>query len=150
MADYVFALASYLDSTKPLLVALDRWDEERILSRFADSFDTDQIWILAAAGTDIGWLQVSETPDEIHLDQLHLIQSVRNHGIGTRLIAELQERANACDKALALNVIRGNRAQGLYERLGFRVAESDEEKIRMVWQDGLDGDARTAERPGVV
>ena len=134
MEDYGFALASYLESTKPLLVALNQWDEEKILARFAQSFNTDQIWILTAAGTDIGWFQISETVRELHLDQLHLVDGARNRGIGTGLIAELQRRASAADKALALNVMRGNRAQQLYERLGFRIDGGDEEKIRMVWQ----------------
>jgi ribosomal protein S18 acetylase RimI-like enzyme len=134
MEDYDFALASYLDSTRPLLIALGRWDEERVVSRFAESFEPEQIEILSAAGTDIGWLQVSETSDEIHLDQLHLVDGARNHGIGSRLIRELQDRAAATDRTLTLNVIRGNRAQGLYERLGFLLIGGDEEKIQMVWQ----------------
>jgi len=138
MEDYDFALASYLDSTRPLLIALGRWDEERIILRFAESFDPGQIHILTATGTNIGWMQVSETEDEIHLDQLHLIESARNMRIGSGLIRELQDRANGSGKALALNVIHGNRARELYERLGFRVAEGDEEKVRMVWRDGAD------------
>jgi ribosomal protein S18 acetylase RimI-like enzyme len=134
MEDYDFALALYLESTRPLLIAQGRWDEEGILSRFTKSFNLEQIDILRAAGADIGWLQVSETAEEIHLDQIHLVENARDRGTGTRLIAELQDRANASDKGLALNVMRGNRAQRLYERLGFRVDGGDEEKIRMVWQ----------------
>jgi ribosomal protein S18 acetylase RimI-like enzyme len=134
MEDYRFALASYLESTKPLLIALGRWDEKQVLSRFAESFKPDQIWILTGAEADIGWFQVSETTEEVHLDQLHLVETARNQGIGTGLIAELQDRAVASAKALALNVMRGNRAQQLYERLGFHVDGGDEEKIRMVWR----------------
>src|SRR5687768_7989988 len=36
--DYDFALTLYLESVKPLLVALNRWEEERVLSRFAQGF----------------------------------------------------------------------------------------------------------------
>ena len=134
MEDYDFALALYLESTRPLLIAQGRWDEEGILSRFAKSFNPEQIDILIATGADIGWLQVSEKAEEIHLDQLHLIEIARNRGIGTELITALQDRAKASGKSLALNVMRGNRAQLLYDRLGFRVDGGDEEKIRMVWQ----------------
>jgi len=135
MEDYDFALATYLASTKPLLIALGRWDEERVVSRFAGSFDPALIKILNVADSDIGWLQVSETPDEIHLDQLHLVENSQNQGIGTYLIRELQNRASSAEKALTLNVIRGNRAQALYERLGLRLVGGDEEKIRMAWQN---------------
>ena len=133
IGDYDFALALYLESVKPLLLALERWDEERILSRFSDGFKLEQIKVLRRAGGDIGWMQVSETEEEMHLDQLHLIDGARNQKIGTHLIRMLQDRARAADKPLALNVIRGNPAKALYERLGFRTDGGDEEKIRMLW-----------------
>jgi ribosomal protein S18 acetylase RimI-like enzyme len=134
MGDYDFALALYLESVKPLLLALGRWDEERILSRFAEGFKLEQIKVLRRAGGDIGWMQVSENEEEMHLDQLHLVEGARNQKIGTHLIRKLQDRARAADKPLALNVIQGNPAKALYERLGFRSDGGDEEKIRMLWR----------------
>jgi ribosomal protein S18 acetylase RimI-like enzyme len=142
--DYGFALALYLESTRPLLVALGRWDEETVPKRFAKGFNPEQTIILTEGGADIGWLQVSESADEVHIDQLHLVNRARNNGVGTRLVREQQERASAAGKALALNVIRGNRAQQLYERLGFRVDGGDAEKIHMIWRQaprGLDPSA---------
>jgi ribosomal protein S18 acetylase RimI-like enzyme len=133
IGDYDFALALYLESVRPLLQALGRWDEERILSRFADGFKLEQIKVLRRAGGDIGWMQVSETEEEMHLDQLHLIDGARNQKIGSHLIRMLQDQAKAVDKRLALNVIRGNPAKALYERLGFQTDGGDEEKIRMLW-----------------
>lgn len=142
-ADYNFALELYLESTKPLLMAIGRWDEERILSRFERGFILDHIRMLTAAGAVVGWLQVSDTDEEVHVDQLHLVAPMRNHGTGTRIICLLQERAAASGRAVALNVIRGNRAQHLYERLGFRVERDGEEKIRMVWRGAAEeADAR--------
>jgi ribosomal protein S18 acetylase RimI-like enzyme len=132
--DHGFALALYLESTKPLLIALRRWDEEQLLARFAQGFKLEQIRVLSSAGVDIGWMQVSESVEELHLDQLHLVDHARNHGIGTHLIQALKNQATASDRAVALNVIRGNRAQQLYERLGFRVVGGDEERVRMLWQ----------------
>ena len=148
MEDYPFALDLYLESTKPLLIASGRWDERKIVSRFAESFRPDQIWILAATGGDFGWFQVSETDQEIHLDQLHLVERARNGGIGTNLILELQDRANVSAKRLALNVMRGNRAQKLYERLGFRLDGGDEEKVRMVWHQTAGKAGRPDEASG--
>jgi len=134
MEDYGFALALYLKSTKPLLVALGRWDEDRVFSRFSDGFKLEQIQMLCSAGAKIGWIQVSETAEGLHLDQMHLVEGVRDNGLGTRLIRELQDRARASGRTLALNVIRGNRAKALYERLGFNVVGYDEERIQMRWQ----------------
>ncbi len=131
--DFDFALELYLESTKPLLIALDRWDESKIVSRFTESFRLDQIQMLAAPPRDIGWLQLSESDEEVHIDQIHLITGHRNRGIGTKIVRALQECTAASMRRLALNVIRGNRAQALYERLGFRHDGGDEERLRMVW-----------------
>jgi GNAT superfamily N-acetyltransferase len=131
--DYEFALALYLESVKPLLLALGRWDEERILLRFSQGFELEHIQVLRREGTDIGWMQVSETVEELHLDQLHLVDHVRNNQIGTHLVRMLQSRAKTVNTPLALNIFRGNRAKVLYERLGFRIVGGDEERIRMLW-----------------
>jgi ribosomal protein S18 acetylase RimI-like enzyme len=132
--DYAFALALYLESTKPLLTALGTWDEARVLRRFAEGFHLQDVTILSSAGVDIGWMQVSQRGGKcLHLDQLHLIERVRNAGLGSRFIRELQERASATAKRVELNVMRGNPAQALYERLGFRVVGGDETRLHMRW-----------------
>ena len=132
--DYAFALALYLESTRPLLTALGTWDEARVLRRFSEGFHLPDVTVLSSAGADIGWMQVSERSGScIHLDQLHLVERVRNGGIGSRLIRELQEHATASERRVELNVMRRNPAQGLYERLGFRVVGGDEERLHMRW-----------------
>jgi ribosomal protein S18 acetylase RimI-like enzyme len=132
--DYLFALALYLESTRPLLTALGTWDEVQVLRRFSEGFHLPEVTMLSAAGADIGWMQVSEPASTcIHLDQLHLVERVRNEGIGTHLIRELQQRALESARRVELNVMRGNPAQALYERLGFRVVEGDEERLHMRW-----------------
>lgn len=138
LEDFGFARELYLECVKPLLIAIGRWDEEKIPARFAKGLKLEQMQVIVTAGADIGWIQVSETEDEVHIDQIHLVEGARNEGVGTSLVRELQDRASAANKALALNVIHGNRAQELYERLGFRVADSDEEKIRMIWRPDPD------------
>ncbi len=85
-------------------------------------------------GVDVGWMQVSEAADGFNLDQIHLVDRFRGRGIGTRLIEALLARARAMGTAVALNVVRGNRAISLYHRLGFRVVGEDKEKLRMRWE----------------
>ena len=132
--DYDFAAALYFESTKRLLTALGRWQERRVVARFRRAFKPEQTQVICSGGTDIGWMQVSQTTDGFHLHQLHIVDRFRNRGIGTRLINALLDRARALGQPVALNVIRGNPAFSLYRRLGFRVVGEDEEKIRMRWQ----------------
>lgn len=134
MEDHDFCLRFYLEAMEPLMIALGLWDKNAVLERFAKGFKLEQIQVLCMDGADVGWMQVSVSDKQVHLDQLHLIEAFRNRLIGTHLIRRLQERASAAGKPVALHVIHGNRAKGLYERLGFRVVKSDEEKVWMLWK----------------
>jgi ribosomal protein S18 acetylase RimI-like enzyme len=132
--DYGFAVGLYLESTRGLLAALGRWDERRVLARFAQDFNPERARVIRSAGADIGWIQVSDSADGFHLDQLHLVDQFRNRWIGTHLIEALQDRARREGRPVGLNVIRGNRAISLYRRLGFRLVGEDEEKLAMRWE----------------
>ena len=134
-ADFDFALALYLESTKPLLLTLGHWNEDRVRTRFAQDFKPRRARVIHNAGHAIGWIQVSETAQSYHLDQLHIVDGHRNQGIGTRLIQALLDRARRDGRSVSLNVIRGNRAAYLYQRLGFRFVGEDEDKLRMRWQN---------------
>jgi ribosomal protein S18 acetylase RimI-like enzyme len=131
--DYDFATRLYLDSTKPLLTALGMWDEGRVVKRFRQAFKIDQVQVIRLDDADIGWMQISETADRLHLHQLHIIPQFHNQGIGTRLIQALLDRARSMGRPVGLNVIRGNRALSLYRRLGFRVVGGDAERLHMRW-----------------
>jgi ribosomal protein S18 acetylase RimI-like enzyme len=138
-ADFDFALTLYLESTKPLLLDLGHWDEERVRTRFAQDFKPRRARVIHNAGLAIGWIQVSETAQSYHLDQLHIVHGYRNRGIGTRLIQALLNRARRDGRSVSLNVIRGNPAMYLYERLGFQFVGEDEDKLRMRWESRRGG-----------
>lgn len=132
--DRDFAAALYLESMRIHLTRLGKWDERRVRRRFQKSFRTDQSRIIHLGDMGIGWLQVSETADCLHLHQIHILERFRNRGIGGNLIAGLLRRAQATSRPVALNVIRGNPAISLYKRLGFRPAREDAEKVLMRWE----------------
>lgn len=131
--DYDFAATLYLESTRPLLTALGLWHEGRIVARFRQAFHIEQTRVIRLDGADIGWMQVSESPERIHLHQLHIVPQFRNRGIGTSMIRAILDRARRQGRPAFLNVIRGNRALSLYRRLGFRVVGGDVEKLHMRW-----------------
>ena len=131
--DYDFAARLYLDSTRPLLTALGMWDEGRVVKRFRQAFKIDQVQVIRLDDADIGWMQVSESAERLHLHQLHILPQFHNRGIGTSLIRTILDRARRQGRPALLNVIRGNRAVSLYRRLGFRVVGGDAEKLHMRW-----------------
>jgi GNAT superfamily N-acetyltransferase len=132
--DFAFALALYLDGSQRHMEKLGRWSEERMTARFRGGLDLEQARVICAEDEPIGWLQVSESAERFHIQQIHLISPFRGRGIGARLIEALLERARGVGKPVALNVIIGNPAQSLYERLGFKVSGANEELVHMLWE----------------
>jgi ribosomal protein S18 acetylase RimI-like enzyme len=61
-------------------------------------------------------------PDELNIQALAVLANHRNQGIGSRLLQAVEELALADGyRSLSLEVIDSNRrAQGLYERYGFK------------------------------
>jgi len=128
-ADFPFARCLYLGSMKPLLMALDAWNEDEIEAAFRSYYIPEEVRIIMQGGADVGWIQVSRTDCDYCLDQLHLLEEVRGQGIGTALILATIEDATAENKDVTLSLVKGNRAIRLYRRLGFRREAEDSTKI---------------------
>lgn len=134
VSDFGFVVRLYLDTMQPLLTQLNAWDERDTLARFNGYFRLRETRIIHCDGQDVGFFQVSETPSEITLAQIHIEPQFRHRGIGTFLVQGLLRDAAARDKPVLLSVVRGNRARGLYERLGFLVTDEDATKLHMRWE----------------
>lgn len=135
-ADFGFARALYMSSMQPLLSALDAWDEDEIECAFRGYYIPDEVQIIVLDGRDVGWIQVSHTDTEFCLDQLHLVEAVRGHGIGSHLINATIADAAKAKKNVSLSLIKGNRAIELYQRLGFCHVAEDDTKIHKRYVNG--------------
>lgn len=131
--DFEFCRALYLSSMRPLLEALGAWDEQKAENAFREYFNPEEIRIVLVDGVGAGWIQVSQTAREVHLDQIHLIEEIRGRGVGTKLIRETMAEARKAGKPVLLSLLRGNRAISLYRRLGFIPDRSDHTKLHMRW-----------------
>jgi ribosomal protein S18 acetylase RimI-like enzyme len=88
-------------------------------------------------GTPVGHLIVEEGERYIRLINVALLEAYRNQGIGSRLIASLQQKAARAGKSVVLSVDAANRARRLYERLGFRpIGQS----VPYTWMEWIAGD----------
>lgn len=83
--------------------------------------------IILCNGERAGWLNYAETGDELRLVEILIAPARRNAGIGSHLIRLLIDRSAAARNPLRLAVDSGNHdALRLYQRLGFRIVESDQ------------------------
>ena len=120
------------------------WEEERIGEFLGMQYEAQQNFVRAdhpkindqivlSEGTPVGHLAVEHRPNEFRLVDLALLPEHRNHGTGALLIQELQTQSAAARRPLRTQVIRYNRAVGLFERLGFRRTSETGTHFQMEW-----------------
>ena len=88
----------------------------------------DAEWLVIERGGEaIGRLFIEEWSSQIRLIDISLLPQGRGGGVGTAILADLQEMAAAAGKPLTIHVERNNPAMRLYLRLGF--AKIDEHGV---------------------
>jgi predicted GNAT family acetyltransferase len=87
-------------------------------------------------GQPVGRLYVARQPEQdFHIVDIALLPALRQSGIGTQLIAQLQQEAASAHRAVTLHVDSHNpAARRLYERLGFVQIDEEGPYQRMHWQ----------------
>jgi ribosomal protein S18 acetylase RimI-like enzyme len=104
--------------------AFGSWDVGVQRRRCDESFDPTTYRVIVVDGVRAGILAVEDRPFEIFLSKIFLLPTFQRRGIGSLLIRELIESAEASRKPMRLRVLRVNPARFLYERLGFHVTHS--------------------------
>lgn len=68
----------------------------------------------------VGFIGIKENPKEIYLFRIFIAEEYRGKGIGRISLNKLIEMAKDKNKDLILDVLEGNKAQKLYESVGFK------------------------------
>ncbi|MFX1277990.1 MAG: GNAT family N-acetyltransferase [Promethearchaeota archaeon] len=110
------------------------WDEEWQKDYHFKHFKPVQLKIVTKSGKDIGCISIREEEDHFFFSLIEILPQFQNQGIGTTLIKELLKKAKEEQKDVYLQVLISNeKAQRLYERLGFKVKEKTETHYKMVY-----------------
>jgi ribosomal protein S18 acetylase RimI-like enzyme len=81
-----------------------------------------------------GRLLVARWANEIRIVDISILPEFRGRGAGGVLLRRLLDEATAAGKRVTIHVEGGNRALGLYERLGFRPVGEHGVYLRMEWE----------------
>jgi GNAT superfamily N-acetyltransferase len=129
-ADFVYRV---MEATMRLYVeqTWGSFSEELTRKAVADVIASGSCSIIEFEGSDIGVLSVERLDDRIKLNQLYILPSHQNRGIGTSILRELIREARQVGKRLKLRVLAVNPVRRLYEREGFRVVSTTPERIYM-------------------
>ncbi len=78
-----------------------------------------------------GFIKLVYQHDELYLAEIQLDKKYRNLGIGTALIRTIIDQSEKSCKLITLKVVKGNPAEFLYKRLGFKVYETTSMHVEM-------------------
>jgi ribosomal protein S18 acetylase RimI-like enzyme len=109
------------------------WDEKWQEDYFAKNFNPKLLKIIMKAGKKIGSISIIDKPDHIFLSLIEILPEYQNQRIGSKLIKDLLARAEKLKKDVFLQVLKTNKkAQNLYLRLGFSIAEETNTPFKMI------------------
>lgn len=94
-------------------------------------WEPSEVRIICVDDVPAGWLQSRTEDGAIFLGQLFVDEPFQGRGIGSKVLTDLIEEAQAAGCAVTLGVVKSNPARRLYERLGFRITHEDERKFYM-------------------
>jgi len=100
---------------------------------YREQFPVTEDLLVLVDGHPAGRLCVERGRGETRIVDIALLPERRGSGIGSALIAGLQEEATSAGTPLALQVEAGNPAANLYRRLGFVIDAGDGVYNAMRW-----------------
>lgn len=105
---------------RPYIEPVYGWVEEHVRYFF------DKNWrkrrVVMVDGDNAGWLELNLEDRWLYLAEIGLLPAFRNQGLGTQIIQDVLDYADANDLDVELHVLVTNPAQRLYERMGFKPA----------------------------
>ena len=120
--DAAFIYELRVAGLRDYVAAIWGWNEALQAARFAASFDPARYQVVVVAGRDVGAIAVEWREDHVLLADIEISPAWRGRGLGTALVGAILAEARRREVPVALQVLRGNPARRLYERLGFRVS----------------------------
>jgi ribosomal protein S18 acetylase RimI-like enzyme len=103
--------------------------KEFVLQRVLYEFDKAHIIILN--NEPIGLLKIDRNLDKIHILQLQINPNLQGKGIGKSILKSIFDEAETDQKTVILSVLKVNKAQHLYLRLGFEIIDKNEHSYFM-------------------
>ena len=134
LGDYFFALSLYLEGAQKHLSKIGQWNRPGSSpSSGRDTSGRRRRSFASGTRRSAGFRSPTSSTTCICGSSISSAE-VRGQGIGTRLIKELLQRADALGKYVTLDVMHGNPARLLYLRLGFRQISQNAAKRQMIWR----------------
>ena len=110
------------------------WDEKAQDDFFADDWCAATHQIVIYEDVLCGYICVEYRDEDIHIRELVIDPEFQSKGVGTFLLREVINDAEAHQVPVRLGTQRVNRAVNLYRKIGFREFERTATHILMEWK----------------
>ncbi|WP_343556185.1 GNAT family N-acetyltransferase [Sphingobacterium sp.] len=87
--------------------------------------------------TSIGLLKIERKQDGIELIQIQIDPLYQGKGIGKKILEQIINEANFDKKSITLQVLKVNKAQRLYVKLGFKMIEESNDSYFMKYSNDV-------------
>ncbi|MFM2486955.1 GNAT family N-acetyltransferase [Celerinatantimonas yamalensis] len=121
---------------KPSLEAIRRFDENRVRSRFLESFVPDETFKIVYDNEVVGFYVVRDKGDHIYLDHLYVEPSFQNMKIGKSVIDKVKKDATQRGLPVRLGALRGSKSNDFYKQNGFIKTNEDEFDLYYEYRGG--------------
>lgn len=102
-------------------------------SDYENNYPDADFFVIEKGGLRIGRIYVERGPEEICIIDIALLPAARGTGLGTHLMREILDEAQATRRRVTIYVERYNPALRLYRRLGFEPVEEGDIYFKMHW-----------------
>jgi GNAT superfamily N-acetyltransferase len=104
-------------------------------SKIAATIDTEsgKIEIIYINNEKAGTLQLEKRKHEIFINQIYLLPSFQNKGVGRDIINDLKKMARDEKTPLKLTVLQVNPAKEFYIKNGFKIEKETQERVYMYY-----------------
>ncbi|MFD2555278.1 GNAT family N-acetyltransferase [Sphingobacterium tabacisoli] len=91
----------------------------------------EEALIIEMHGVAIGLLKIEQNLHNIEIIQIQISPAYQNKGIGRAIIRTIIKEATSTHKTVSLSVLKTNKAQNLYLRLGFKIVQQNDSSYLM-------------------
>lgn len=103
-----------VESMRPSLEALNRFDPARARDRFLSTFEENDTFILSLGDEIAGFYVLRTYPEYFYLDHFYIKNQFQGKGIGSLVMKALQTQASASAKPIRLIALKESPANAFY------------------------------------
>ncbi|WP_234467264.1 MULTISPECIES: GNAT family N-acetyltransferase [Kosakonia] len=123
-----------VESMRPSLEAINRFDAVRARERFLKSFTFHDTFILQIQNEIAGFYVLKSYTDHLYLDHFYIKTRFQGRGIGKHVLKSIQAHAAGTSKPIKLIALVESPANAFYRSMGFLLKRVEDVDNHYLWE----------------